>query len=100
MTGLELIIKERAEQIGKHGYTLESDLKYKHGELKIIAEYLIKGPNDAEADNIREWLTSNNRFTEAFISKLDGKTRIEKLAIAGAFIAAHIDLINNHENIN
>ena len=99
-TGIELIAQERAEQIEKHGYTLESDLKYKTGELKLLAEYLMKGPDDAEADSLREWLTGNDRFTEAFISKLDSKKRVEKLTIAGAFIAAQIDRIIAYETLN
>lgn len=99
MTGLELITKERTEQIEKHGYTIEDDLQYDGQELIILIEFLLKGPTDAEADELRECLVGGNHngvtFTEAFITKLEGKSRIEKLTIAGALLAAEIDRLQS-----
>jgi hypothetical protein len=98
MTGIDLIVKEREEQLGKHGYTLENDKKYNMHEMLVLIEFLLKDPNDAEADELKVWLTTGHsgiKFTEAFIAKLEGKSRVEKYAIAGAFVAAEIDRLQS-----
>lgn len=97
-TGIELIEQERAEQRIKHSFSVESDQKYKNGELILLIEFLLKSNNDAEKDNLREVLldgTAGCVFEQAFLDKLDSKTNTEKLAIAGAFLAAEIDRIQN-----
>lgn len=81
MTGLELIIKERQEQIDKHGYTLEEDRFYNKNELLKAALFCID-------NNIFEFPFYWNVSTR---NKILSKSRIEKLTCAGAFIAAQLD---------
>ena len=90
-TGIELIAIERAEQINKHGYTPESDKHdYEQHELILLVEYLLKDDNDAERDNIREYLIATC-FPEWLLNKFDSKSKIQRLTVAGALIAAEID---------
>lgn len=82
-TGIELIAKERQEQIEKHGRTLESDVIINgHGEMKQAARYLLGHRTNSEYP--RNW-SSEWQF------KFDSKTPLEKLVTAGALIAAEID---------
>jgi uncharacterized protein with gpF-like domain len=84
-TGIQLIAKERKEQIEKHGYTIEKDvLRNTDGQLIQAAIYaLTENPADYIYDH--SW--------DEVIDHFDGKTsKVEKLAIAGAFIAAQIDV--------
>jgi len=92
-TGIELIAQERSEQINKHGFTVESD-KFNNGdhELILLIEYLLKDDSDAEKDNLKEYFEGCN-YDMSYINKFDTKTRLERLTIAGALIAAEIDRI-------
>jgi hypothetical protein len=82
-TGVELIAQERHEQIEKHDRTIERDAKFNaNGEMKAVARYILGVGTDSEYP--RNW-SSDWKF------KLDRKTPVEKLVIAGAFIAAEID---------
>jgi hypothetical protein len=83
MTGIELIAKERQEQIEKHGHTLENDDKLVNGELLKFARYLISSDG--------EYFPPINRWHKDFVYQMFLKPRIEQLQIAGAFIAAEID---------
>lgn len=99
-SGAELIAEERLEQIEKHGYTVESDQKYTDKQLLALAFFCIFAADKEgeftsvalKADMIKEW-----GFEAEFFDKISSKTAIEKLAIAGAFIAAEIDRINASE---
>lgn len=90
-TGANLILTERLEQINKHNYKIEDDLKHENGELLQFAKYLIEA-NDSNFPK---------GFTKDYVKKMHFKSRIEQLSIAGAFIAAEIDrrifLINNNQ---
>lgn len=84
-TGIELIAKERKEQIEKHGYTLEHD-KNMPGNYDInlinAAMYCL--------DPTSEHLYPKN-WDKLQMHKFRQKPRKERLAIAGALIAAAID---------
>ncbi|MDQ1139438.1 hypothetical protein [Pedobacter agri] len=91
-TGIELIAIERQEQIEKHGRTVEKDIElYRDGygnmsQLTFVAEILIKrtftNPHPPKG------------FDEVIFNKMISKPYKERLIIAGALIAAEIDMIN------
>jgi len=86
MNGIEKIIVERINQLDKHGYTVESDLKYVDGQLNSIASALITGnplhwPRDWDFELYKKWIE---------------EPRQNQLAIAGAFVAAEIDRLQYH----
>jgi hypothetical protein len=86
MTGIELIAKERDEQINKHGWDLSNDSDYENEELLQAAVYCI-------SQEIEEWPTGWNTF---FQDKILLKDRIGQLKVAGAFIAAEIDRLQQN----
>jgi len=81
MNGIELISKERDEQINKHGCSIKNDIGSINEELLDVALFTITGNSDFYP---RGW-------NDEFKSKLHKKDRIEQLAVAGALIAAEID---------
>jgi len=83
-TGIELIAQERAEQIEKHGWNLKHDANHNCNELIYAAAYALE-PNKFNGSRF-DWME--------FQSKIDAKTDIERLKIAGALIAAEIDRLN------
>jgi hypothetical protein len=93
MTGIELIAKERQEQIERHGFLPDGDLKYEKGELLHFADYMIFSNN----------VKLPNCFNTDIINHLHTKSRIEQLAVAGALLAAEIDrrlLVERNKQIN
>lgn len=80
-TGIELITKEREEQIEKHGFDAEIDKFYLDNELIKAALYAI---NPKQFEFPFEW-------DKCYRDKIRFKSRIEQLKVAGAFIAAEID---------
>lgn len=88
MTGIELIAKERQEQIEKHKWTVDSDRKFNRNNQLVDASMSILC--GCEAYRPKDW--NSNLF-----DKIHNKPRIEKLAIAGALLAAEIDRINELE---
>jgi hypothetical protein len=81
-TGIELIADERAEQIEKHGITIEEDVnknrnyELPNGAIMSITGYIDKMPYG--------W---NYKICQHIV----GKPYKERLIIAGALIAAEID---------
>lgn len=88
MTGIELISKERQEQIDKHGYTKEHDKRMnEYSQLSYAATLLAdEYPHEHEREP-SEWDAKIWR-------KMINKPYKERLIIAGALIAAEIDRIN------
>ena len=87
MTGAEMIAQERWEQEHKHGFKI-CDKHYLNGEL-------IKGALFAINPDVFEW---PYYWLEEFRFKILNKpNEIERLKIAGAFIAAEIDRIQDEE---
>ncbi len=79
-TGIELITKEREEQIKKHGYTQEHDDQHKDGALINAAIFAI---------TLRgEW---RQKGWEIFEAKMLEKSYDKRIIVAGALIAAEID---------
>lgn len=94
LTGVELIAKERQEQIEKHGYTTYEDHQrytddeYEesgilHAVIGILKLDTCEFPNDWDKERIRKILC---------------KPYVERLSIAGALIAAEIDRLNALNN--
>ena len=97
-TGIELISIERDEQLNKHGfthqYTYEHPEYYEEGQLAVVArEMLAEFPH---TDNFPiSWDNAD------MIEHMRTKPYIERLAIAGALIAAEIDRVNEYyEKVN
>ena len=92
-TGLELIANERKEQIEKHGFTVAKDVA-DYGcpdELVSAANYLLitsskHDPKVAESF----WPDWEKHYRDKF----DAKSKAEKLVVAGALIAAAVDVLN------
>jgi len=88
-TGLGEIVQERQEQIEKHGRTVDWDVKTNNQcQLSIAASYLTKDipiyrvePEDIlpEGWDLERW------------EKICAKPYMERLIIAGTFIAAELD---------
>ena len=85
-TGLELIAKERKEQIEKHKWTEEHDKEHTEGQLKFASLYALGEKSKLQSYGW-EW----------FQDKIDGKTDIERLTIAGALICAEIDRLQKEK---
>lgn len=98
-TGIELIAQERKEQIEKHGYTPELDRKqYSNESLLQAAKYCLTldpndypyGWSDAFAENIER--------KQIKLSTIDFDIEMRK--IAGAFLAADIDLLLHEKDLS
>lgn len=93
--GISRIAQERAEQINKHGFTLEDDLRrYGPGDLTQLARFCLMTDEDAERDEFEKYLCSDSHgpnFDQRYIDKIKTKTVEERLVIAGALIAAELD---------
>lgn len=92
LTGIEMITAERMDQVLKHGYTLEHDIiKNDNGQLEEGAAYLLSVdfgyPGPSDDDTPAGW-------DKDYYRKLLSKPRMERLAIAGAWVAAQIDILN------
>ena len=90
-TGIELIAQERAEQIEKHGYSIEKDIEYyKNRELESAAMYCL-------TQDVRYYPnTLPTNFAENIDRKLntlsESEFNTEMNIIAGAFLAAQVDV--------
>lgn len=81
-TGIELIIEERNEQLTKHGYDLDHDIKhYPESKALITAALFALSLDGQHSQKGWEW----------FENKMWDKSMIERFKIAGALIAAEID---------
>jgi hypothetical protein len=97
--GIELIVRERTQQVEKHGKTVELDFKINnHYQLSQAASILCWVDKedygyDVDACCPVEWNLNTWR-------KMMCKPYTHRLAIAGALLAAEIDRIDylhNHE---
>lgn len=88
MTGIELIAQERQEQIEKHKWNDTEETWY----LPSLATYVIMHDDDAEKDNVREYLEEEGIDSKWF-DKFIAKNELERLITSGALIAAEIDRI-------
>lgn len=96
--GANIIMKERLRQIEKFDWSLDHDDQYAHGELLIYAQYWLSMPLPecdiarATAKDYLQGLDQSGWEDEWF--KYDERTPIERLARAGALVAAEIDRVN------
>lgn len=81
MTGVELIAKERAEQLEKHGWDATHDDEHKEEQLTGVALYALTWDVDFWPDD----------WDDELMVKIAAKTEKERLIVAGALIAAEID---------
>lgn len=106
MTGIELIAQERAEQIEKHGRTIENDAIINNGVYEIEGETFYV-PQLAHAAHLLVEpdgsMLREQQYLDTFIphgwdkeiwDKIVKKPYKERLIIAGALIAAEIDRLN------
>lgn len=110
-TGIELIAKERQEQIEKHGWNAKHDDKHNTGELAdaaAVCASTVRIYNKFEYANnthfdvlaMKGWKLpldwDGNRLLDN--NKSSKKTRIHQLKVAGALIAAEIDRLQRKES--
>lgn len=96
-TGIELIAKEREEQIIKHGKTVESDVRVNSQyELSDVAMGILYTP--LEVNPVKTFKAILPYWDETFMDKVFGKTYKERLIIAGALIATELDRITAIED--
>lgn len=82
-TGIELIAKERQEQIEKHGWTLEHDSQvHCDGALRIAAMFALTLKKKYEQVGF-----------EKFEKKVRSKSYEQRLIIAGALTVAELDRV-------
>lgn len=86
--GIELITKERNQQLVK--YPVGADTI---GHLVPFAKYCLFENNDAEKDEFGKYLIEEFGFTQLYLDKISNKPFAERLAIAGALLAAELDVI-------
>ena len=85
MNAIELIQREREEQVEKHGFDAAHDDAHQKGEIKQAALAIL-----IEHHNYWPWQMSHFR-------KIVAKPRKEKLIIAGALIVAEIERLQRAE---
>lgn len=92
-TGIELIAQERAEQIEKHGRTVEYDLiQNREYQLSTAAALLAR---QEEMDNLEISVLRPEHWVFKLWVRMCHKSYKERLIIAGALIAAEIDRLQN-----
>ena len=84
MTGIELIAKERQEQIEKHGYTPERDVRENKFAQLIDAAILI-----LQTD--RRKMAPPSHWDKQIWERMINKGHKERLIISAALIAAELD---------
>lgn len=91
-TAIELIEKEREEQIKKHGFSLEKDaMYYKNGELLQAAAFCKEQAMKKLFGNKEELIKWPARWDTYFEDKVRNKPVIEQLTVCGAFYLAELD---------
>lgn len=91
MTGIELIAKERQEQIEKHGRTVHKDsIDNYDSQLSLGALMLLSVDYEEGIDPA----SYPEGWDHEICMKMIGKSYKERLIIAGALIAAELDRLN------
>jgi len=94
MTGVELIAQEREEQIEKHGYDVQKDIKYySDRQLVKAALFVLTEKTEIYPSNWDTWFLEN--MSKKRSSMTAREYELERLKIAGALIAAEIDRLQN-----
>lgn len=97
MTGIELISKERQEQIEKHCHTVYNDYAFNDEcVLQYAAQKLIEvGLTDDDRINFLHTSWNKGKW-----ENMARKSRLDRLIIAGALIAAEIDRTLYESKVN
>jgi len=96
MTGIELIAKERQEQIEKHGISVEHDVRFNRAhQLGNAAAVLATEQGQFTARKRLGMMPLD--WDDAQALKMCKKNHKERLIIAGALIAAELDRISAEE---
>lgn len=91
-TGIEQIVKERQEQVEKHGRTVETDkIENDYLQLPSAVVNLIGKNTVFDLDDTEDYVPQG--WDAAVYTKMKNKPYKERLVIAGALIAAEIDRI-------
>jgi len=93
-TGIELIAKERQEQIEKHGYNIDHDM-YQFNICPVSPLRQAAIAAIGEGLESRAW---PDGWSEDRINHIKNKSYKDRLIIAGALLAAEIDRIEFIEN--
>jgi hypothetical protein len=96
-TGVELIAQERKEQIEKHGRTIDMDVL----QNSTWPPPLTKAASSLSVEPMTEMVAVFGKpegWDDRIWRNMCSKSYSERLAIAGALIAAEIDRLNNSEN--
>lgn len=97
-TGIELIKKEREEQIHKHGFSLQKDAEfYKNGELLQAADFCLEQARIKAGVQKNMQLAWPDGWDLYFRDKIYGKSVIDQLTVCGAFILAEKDRTNDDD---
>lgn len=99
-SGVEQIAAERRRQVEDEGFSAEHDDTHQDSELAWVAcYYAMPCPMHIPGCGL---ITPSDFFNETCWAgkwtKRDNKTRMERLAVAGALIAAEIDRLSRQEN--
>ena len=97
MTGIELIAKERQEQIDKHGRTIEIDV-LENWDFQLSTAACALCYEAIEEIDMRNDPPTN--WDLELWQAMHDKPYNERLVIAGALIAAEIDRVNRLEKLN
>lgn len=95
-TGVELIFAERKRQTEKEGWTTEHDDTHARGEMAIAAAcYAVEG-SEVEVHKTQEAVRGTDYCVDAMpfgscADKRQKHSKLRRLVIAGALIAAEID---------
>lgn len=94
-SGIELITQERQEQIEKHGFSVVKDAEfYEDFELIQAALFCIDQATET-GFGLKTGINWPKAWGIKFKKKILAKDRIGQLKVAGAFIAAEIDRLQN-----
>lgn len=91
MKGIELITKERKEQIEKHGRTIESDIELNKAYQLTEAAAVLS--TEMVRSSKKRFAMMPDDWDDVISLKMCKKPRKERLIIAGALIAAELDKI-------
>ena len=95
-TGIEQIAEERQEQIEKHKFDIAHDRVYTHGELSKAAMFCLTRKEKYYPKHWGTWLMENICDKKLRMTKVEFK--IEMNRIAGALLAASIDVLQQHSS--
>ena len=91
-TGIELIAKERQEQIEKHGRTIYLDVRFNYNKQLSMGAYMLLSVDYEEVIDPESFPDGWDHET---CKHMISKNYKERLIIAGALIAAELDRIQN-----